>query len=142
MLVSWLLSDTWLMTIPARLVDTVICAATLWLISTWCRCAWHSFGRAAAVSVINSVLGFGLYAAFAWVRDTGAVPWRHPLYLIEVFFAYQALLLFFLIAVAYRREGWKAVVAALATPLAVTGVEVLAGLLLSVIAPHVTGILQ
>lgn len=142
MLVSWLLSDTWLMTIPARLVDTVICAATLWLISTWCRCAWHSFGRAAAVSVINSVLGFGLYAAFAWVRDTGAVPWRNPWYLIEVFLAYQALLLFFIITIAYRRDRWRAVITGLATPIAVMGVEALAGLLLSIFAPHVTGLLR
>lgn len=142
MLAPWLLSDTWLMAIAARLGDTVICALALWLIVTWCRCVRRSFGRAAAVALIYGVLGIGLYAAFAWVRDTGAVPWRHPLYLIEVFFAYQALLLFFIIAVAYRRERWKAVVAALATPLAVTGVEVLAGLLLSVIAPHATGIMR
>ena len=142
MLASWLLSDTWLMTIAARLADTIVCAVALWLIVTWCRCARRSFGRAAVAALIYGALGIGLYAAFAWVRDTGAVPWRNPLYLIEVFFAYQALLLFFIIAVAYRREGWKALVAAVATPLAVTGVEVLAGLLLSVIAPHVTGILR
>lgn len=142
MLAPWLLSDTWLMTIAARLGDTVICALALWLIVTWCRCVRRSFGRAAAVALIYGILGIGLYGAFAWVRDTGAVSWRNPLYLIEVFFAYQALLLFFIIAVAYRRERWKAVVAALATPLAVTGVEVLAGLLLSVIAPHATGIMR
>jgi hypothetical protein len=142
MLVSWLLSDTWLMTIPARLVDTIVCALALWLISTWCRCTWHSFGRAVAVSAINSILGISLYTAFVWVRDTGAVPWRNPWYLIEVFLAYQALLLFFIIAIAYRRDRWRAVITALATPIAVMGVEALAGLLLSVFAPHVTGLLR
>jgi len=142
MLVSWLLSDTWLMTIPARLVDTIVCAATLWLISTWCHCTQHSLGRAAAVSALNSILGIGLYAVFGWVRDTGAVAWRNPWYLIEVFLAYQALLLFFIVAIAYRRDRWRAVVTALATPIAVMVVEGLAGLLLSAFAPHVTGLLR
>jgi hypothetical protein len=140
MLISWLLSDTWLMAVPARLADTAVCALALWLASRWFRCAAHSFGKAAIVSVINGIMGIGLYAAFVWVRDTGAVPWRNPWYLIEVFLAYQTLLLFLIIVIAYHRERWKAVITALATPLIVMSVEALAGLLLSVVAPHVTAL--
>ena len=140
MLLSWLLSDTWLMTVPARLVDTAVCALVLWLASKWLHCAGHSFGKAVIVSAVNGIMGIGLYAAFVWVRDTGAVPWRNPWYLIEVFLAYQTLLLFLTIVIAYHRERWRAVVTALVTLFVAMSTEALTGLVLSGLDSDVAGL--
>jgi len=139
MLLSWLLSDTWLMSVPARVADVLLMAVTLWLASRWCSSRQQSFGRALFVSTLSGVLGIGLYALFVWVRDTGALPWRGPLWLIEMFLIAQTALFTILILVAYRRDRWRSLNLALVA-LTLTGI-IEAGLilLLSVLAPHVGG---
>ena len=92
MLLSWLLSDTWLMSVPARVADVLLMATMLWLASLWCRSKQRTFGKALLVSSVNGVLGIGLYALFVWVRDTGALPWRGPLWLVEMFLIAQTVL--------------------------------------------------
>ncbi|HEY5485091.1 MAG TPA: hypothetical protein VIJ80_00115 [Candidatus Cryosericum sp.] len=138
MLLSWLLSDTWLMSVPARAADVLLMAVTLWLASRWCRSKQGTFGRALLVSALNGVLGIGLYALFVWVRDTGALPWRNPLWLIEMFLIAQTVLFAVLILVAYRRDRWRSINVALVA-LTLTGI-IEAGLilLLSLLAPHTT----
>jgi heme/copper-type cytochrome/quinol oxidase subunit 4 len=140
MLLSWLWSDTWLMTIPARLVDTAVCAVALWLASGWCHCTRRSFRMAGTVAALNGILGIGLYAVFVWVRDTGALPWRGPLWLVEVFLVVQTSLLFLLFLIAYRREGWRSIATALVTLFLTAAAEALLILLLSTLAPHVAGL--
>ncbi|MCX6062654.1 MAG: hypothetical protein NTV26_00465 [Caldiserica bacterium] len=136
MLLSWLLSDTWLMTVPARVADTLFMALTLWLASGWCRTKQPSFGRALFVSTLNGVLGIGLYALFVWVRDTGALPWRNPLWLVEMFLIAQTVLFTVLILIAYRRDRWRSLNVALVT-LSLTGIiEATSIVLLSLLAPH------
>ena len=136
MLLSWLLSDTWLMTVPARVADTLFMALTLWLASRWCRTKQPSFGRALFVSTLNGVLGIGLYALFVWVRDTGALPWRNPLWLVEMFLIAQIVLFTVLILIAYRRDRWRSLNVALVT-LSLTGIiEAISIVLLSLLAPH------
>ena len=138
MLLSWLLSDTWLMSVPARAADVLLMAVTLWLASRWCRSKQGTFGRALLVSALNGVLGIGLYALFVWVRDTGALPWRNPLWLVEMFLIAQTVLFAVLILVAYRRDRWRSINVALVA-LVLTGI-IEAGLilLLSLLAPHTT----
>jgi hypothetical protein len=140
MLFSWLLSDTWLMTIPARLVEMVMCTVALWLASRWCRCTGRSFRKAGTVVALNTVLGIGLYAVFVWVRDTGALPWRGPLWLIEFFLVVQTSLLFLLILIAYRHEGWRSIATALVALSVTAATEALPILLLSILAPHTAGV--
>lgn len=139
MLLSWLVSDTWLMSVPARVVDVLLMAITLWLASRWCRSRQGTFGRALFVSSLNGTLGIGLYALFVWVRNTGALPWRGPLWLIEMFLIAQTVLFAILILVAYRRDRWRSLNVALVA-LALTGI-IEAGLILflSVLAPHAGG---
>ncbi|MCX6097265.1 MAG: hypothetical protein NTZ77_02075 [Caldiserica bacterium] len=140
MLLSWLLSDTWLMTVPARVADALFMALTLWLASRWCYSKQPSFGKALFVSTLNGVLGIGLYALFVWVRDTGALPWRGPLWLIEMFLIAQTLLFAILILIAYLPDRWRSLNVALVT-LSLTGIiEATAIVLLSVLAPHTTGL--
>jgi hypothetical protein len=140
MLLSWLLSDTWLMSVPARVADVLLMAVTLWLASRWCRSRQQSFGRALLVSTLNGVLGIGLYALFVWVRDTGALPWRGPLWLVEMFLIAQTALFAVLILVAYRRDRWRSLNVAVVA-LALTGIiEAALILLLSVLAPHTAGL--
>lgn len=141
MLFSWLLSDTWHMTLPARALDTAVCACVLWLVLRWLRCGERSAARAWIASGVNTVLGIGLYAVFTWVRDTGAVPWRGPLWLLETFLGYQTVLFFLVIVLTYRREAWRAVVTAVLTPALVIAAEVLFFALLSALAPHAAGTL-
>jgi hypothetical protein len=140
MLLSWLLSDTWLMSVPARVADVLLMAVTLWLASRWCCSKQQAFGKALLVSVLNGALGIGLYALFVWVRDTGALPWRGPLWLVEMFLIAQTALFAVLILVAYRRDRWRSLNVALVA-LTLTGI-IEAGLilLLSVLAPHTTGL--
>ncbi len=142
MLLSWLLSDTLLITVPARLADTVFCALILWLVSGWVHCTGHSFTRAGTVAVLNGILGIGLYAVFRWVNDTGALPWRGPLWLIEVFLTVQISLLFLLILIAYHREGWRSVTVAVVTLFLAIAADTLLILLLSALAPHTSGLLR
>jgi hypothetical protein len=136
MLLSWLLSDTWLMSIPARVADVLVIAITLWLASRWCRSRQGNFSRALLVSGLNGALGFGLYALFVWVRDTGALPWRGPLWLVEMFLIAQIAVFIILTLVVYRRDRWRslnvAIVAVALTGIVETGLI----LLLSVLAPH------
>ncbi|MBA4365849.1 MAG: hypothetical protein C0398_07635 [Coprothermobacter sp.] len=140
MLLSWLLSDTWLMSVPARVVDVLLMTVTLWLASRWCCSKQQAFGKALLVSSLNGVLGIGLYALFVWVRDTGALPWRGPLWLVEMFLVAQTVLFAVLILVAYRRDRWRSINVALVA-LTLTGI-IEAGLilLLSVLAPHTSGL--
>jgi len=136
MLLSWLLSDTWLMTVPARVADTLFMALTLWLASRWCRTKLPSFATALSVSTLNGVLGIGLYTLFVWVRDTGALPWRNPLWLVEMFLIAQTVLFMGLILIAYRRDRWRSLNVALVT-LSLTGIiEAIAIVLLSLLAAH------
>lgn len=136
MLLSWLLSDTWLMAVPARVADILLMTITLWLASRWCRSRYGAFGRALLVSSLNGALGTGLYALFVWVRDTGALPWRHPLWLIEMFLLAQSVLFVLLVLIAYRRDRWRSVNVALVA-LVLTGlVETALILLVSLLAPH------
>jgi hypothetical protein len=140
MLFSWLLSDTWLMSVPARAVDVLLTATTLWLASQWCRSKQRTFGKALLVSTLNGVLGIGLYALFVWVRDTGALPWRGPLWLVEMFLVAQTALFAILILVAYRHDRWRSLNVALVA-LTLTGIiEAVLILLLSVLAPHTAGL--
>jgi len=140
MLLSWLLSDTWLMSVPARAVDVLLMGVTLWLASRWCCSKQQAFGKALLVSALNGALGMGLYALFVWVRDTGALPWRGPLWLLEMFLIAQTMLFAVLILVAYRRERWRSLNVALVA-LTLTGIiEAALILLLSVLAPHTAGL--
>jgi hypothetical protein len=139
MLLSWLLSDTWLMSVPARAADVLLMAVTLWLASRWCRSKQGTFGRALLVSALNGVLGIGLYALFVWVRDTGALPWRNPLWLIEMFLIAQTVLFAVLILVAYRRDRWRSINVALVAVLLTAIVEAKLIFLVSVLAPHTGG---
>jgi hypothetical protein len=136
MLFSWLLSDTWLISVPARLADVLLMAVTLWLASRWCRSRQQTFGRALLVSTLNGALGIGLYALFVWVRDTGALPWRGPLWLVEMFLVAQTALFAILILVAYRRDRWRSLNVALVALALTAIVEAAPILLLSVLAPH------
>jgi hypothetical protein len=140
MLLSWLLSDTWLMAVPARVADTLLMAVMLWLASRWCCSKQQAFGKALLVSSLNGVLGIGLYALFVWVRDTGALPWRGPLWLIEMFLIAQTALFAILILIAYRHDRWRSINVALVA-LTLTGI-IEAGfiLLLSVLASHASGL--
>ena len=139
MLLSWLLSYTWLMTIPARVVDTLFMALVLWLAVRWCRSKTTSFGKAMLISALNGVLGTGLYALFVWVRDTGALPWRGPLWLVEMFLVVHVVLFAILILMAYRRDHWRSLNISLVT-LALSGIVEGAFIaLLSVLAPHAAG---
>jgi len=136
MLFAWLLSDTWLMAVPARLVDVLLMAITLWLASRWCRSRTGTFGRALLVSTMNGVFSAGLYALFAWVRDTGALPWRNPLWLIEMFLIVHTVLFAILILIVYRRDRWRSINVALVA-VALTGlIETGLILLLSALVPH------
>ena len=139
MLLSWLLSDTWLMSVPARAADVLLMATMLWLASRWCRSKQGTFGRALLVSALNGVLGIGLYALFVWVRDTGALPWRNPLWLIEMFLIAQTVLFAVLILVAYRRDRWRSINVALVAVLLTAIVEAKLIFLVSVLAPHTGG---
>ncbi|HWQ22068.1 MAG TPA: hypothetical protein VN478_05025 [Clostridia bacterium] len=140
MLLSWLLSDTWLMTVPARVADILLMAITLWLASRWCRSRYGTLGRALLVSSLNGILGTGLYALFVWVRDTGALPWRNPLWLVEMFLLAQSVLFVLLVLIAYRRDRWRslnvALVALVLTGLVETGLI----LFVSLFAPHTTSL--
>lgn len=139
MLFSWLLSDTWLMTVPARIVDTLFTALVLWLAARWCRSKTASFGKALLVSTVNGALGVGLYALFVWVRDTGALPWRGPLWLVEMFLLAHVILFSIIILAAYARDHWRALNVAVVT-LAVSGIFEAAFVgLLSVLAPRAAG---
>jgi len=140
MLLSWLLSDTWLMSVPARVADTLLMALTLWLASRWCRSRQPSFGKALFVSTLNGALGIGLYALFVWVRDTGALPWRGPLWLVEMFLIVQSALFAVLVLVAYRRDRWRSLNVALVALASSALVEAALIVLLSVLAPHTTGL--
>ena len=139
MLLSWLLSDTWLMSVPARAADVLLMAVTLWLASRWCRSKQGTFGRALLVSALNGVLGIGLYALFVWVRDTGALPWRNPLWLIEMFLIAQTVLFAILVLVAYRRDRWRSINVTLVAVLLTAIVEAKLIFLVSVLAPHAGG---
>ena len=140
MLFSWLLSDTWLMAVPARLVDVLLMTITLWLASRWCRSRTGTFGRALLASTLNGAFGTGLYALFVWVRDTGALPWRNPLWLIEMFLIAQAVLFAILVLIIYRRDRWRSInvllVALSLTALSEAGLI----LLLSALTPHTTSL--
>jgi|GEM_PF-1324990 len=140
MLLSWLLSDTWLMSVPARVADVLLMAITLWLASRWCRSKQQSFGRALFVSSLNGALGIGLYALFVWVRDTGALPWRGPLWLIEMFLIAQTALFAVLILVAYRHDRWRSLNVALVALALTAIIEAGPILLLSILAPHAAGL--
>ncbi len=140
MLLSWVLSDTWLMTVPARVVDTLFMALVLWLAARWCRSKTTSFRKAMLISALNGVLGTGLYALFVWVRDTGALPWHGPLWLVEMFLVAQTTLFAFLILIAYRRDHWRSLNVALVTLALSTLVEGGFIVLLSVLAPHAAGL--
>jgi len=139
MLLSWLLSDTWLMSVPARMADTLLMATTLWLASLWCRSKQRTFGKALLVSIVNGVLGIGLYALFVWVRDTGALPWRNPLWLIEMFLIAQTVLFAVLILVAYRCDRWRSINVSLVAVLLTAIVEAKLIFLVSVLAPRAGG---
>ncbi|MCX6084800.1 MAG: hypothetical protein NT102_07565 [Caldiserica bacterium] len=121
---------------PARVADVLLMAVTLWLASRWCRSKHQSFGKALLVSSLNGALGMGLYALFVWMRDTGALPWRGPLWLVEMFLIAQTALFAILILVAYRRDRWRSLNVALVA-LTLTGlIEATLILLLSVLAPR------
>ena len=139
MLLSWLLSDTWLMSVPARVADTLLMATTLSLASLWCRSKQRTFGKALLVSIVNGVLGIGLYALFVWVRDTGALPWRNPLWLIEMFLIAQTVLFAVLILVAYRCDRWRSINVSLVAVLLTAIVEAKLIFLVSVLAPRAGG---
>jgi len=139
MLVSWLVSDTWLMSVPARVVDVLLMAITLWLASRWCRSRQGTFGKALFVSSLNGTLGIGLYALFVWVRNTGALPWRDPLWLIEMFLIAQTVLFAVLVLVAYRRDRWRSINVTLVAVLLTAIVEAKLIFLVSVLAPHAGG---
>jgi len=139
MLLSWLLSDTWLMSVPARVADVLLMATTLWLASLWCRSNQRTFGKALLVSSVNGVLGIGLYALFVWMRDTGALPWRGPLWLVEMFLIAQTVLFAILVLIAYRRDRWRSLNVALVTLILTAIVEAKLIVLLSVLAPHAGG---
>ncbi|MDO9099649.1 MAG: hypothetical protein Q7V53_02745 [Caldisericota bacterium] len=109
MLLPWLLSDSWTMTLPARVADTLVCAIALWLASHWCRSRDRSFGKAFLASAISGAGGIGLYAAFVWARDTGVLPWQGPLWLVINFLAVQTVFFAFVALVTHRREGWRSV---------------------------------
>ena len=140
MLLSWLLSDSWLMSVPARVVDVLLMAVTLWLASRWCRSKQQSFGRALLVSTLNGVLGIGLYMLFVWARDTGALPWRGPLWLVEMFLVAQTALFAILILVAYRRDQWRSLNVAVVALTFTAIIEAVLIVLLSVPAPHAAGL--
>jgi len=139
MLLSWLLSDTWLMSVPARVADVLLMATTLWLASLWCRSNQRTFGKALLVSSVNGVLGIGLYALFVWVRDTGALPWRGPLWLVEMFLIAQTVLFAILVLTAYRRDRWRSLTVALVALILTAIVEAKLIFLVSVLAPHAGG---
>jgi hypothetical protein len=139
MLLSWLLSDTWLMSVPARVAEVLLMATMLWLASLWCRSKQRTFGKALLVSIVNGVLGIGLYALFVWVRDTGALPWRNPLWLVEMFLIAQTVLFAILVLVAYRRDRWRSINVTLVAVLLTVIVEAKLIFLVSVLAPHAGG---
>ena len=139
MLLSWMLSDTWLMHVPARLADILLMSVTVWLASRWCRTRQRSYGRALLVSAVNAVLGAILFALFVWVRDTGAVPWRGPLWLPEMFLLLQTMLALVLVLAFYHGNGWRSLGAALTAVILTGALE--AGLIawLSLVGPHAAG---
>jgi hypothetical protein len=139
MLLSWMLSDTWLMHVPARLADIALMSVTVWLASRWCRTRQRSYGRALLVSAVNAVLGAILFALFVWVRDTGAVPWRGPLWLPEMFLLLQTMLVLVLVLAFYHGNGWRSLGAALTAVILTGALE--AGLIawLSLVGPHAAG---
>jgi hypothetical protein len=127
------------MSAPARVADVLLMALTLWMASRWCRSKQQSFGRALLVSSLNGALGIGLYALFVWVRDTGALPWRGPLWLVEMFLIAQTVLFAILVLVAYRRDRWRSLNVALVALTLTAIIEAALILLLSVLAPHAGG---
>ena len=139
MLLSWMLSDNWLMHVPARLADILLMSVTVWLASRWCQTRQRSYRRALLVSVVNAVLGAALFALFVWVRDTGAVPWRGPLALPEMFLLAQTVVVLVLLLAFYHGNGWRSLGAAL-TALLLTG-ALEAGLIagLSLVLPNAAG---
>ena len=112
---------------------------SLWLASLWCRSKQRTFGKALLVSSVNGVLGIGLYALFIWVRDTGALPWRGPLWLVEMFLIAQTVLFAILVLVAYRRDRGRSLNVALVTLILTAIVEAKLIFLVSVLAPHAGG---
>lgn len=139
MLLSWLLSDSWLMTVPARIVDTLFMALVLWVAARWCRSKTASFGKAMLVSTINGVLGVGLYALFVWVRDTGSLPWHGPLWLVEMFLLAHVIVFCIIILAAYARDHWRSLNIAVVT-LALSAIVEAAFIgLLSILAPRAAG---
>ena len=139
MLLSWMLSDTWLMHVPARLADIIVMSVTVWLASRWCRTRQRSYRRALLVSVFNAVLGAGLFALFVWVRDTGALPWRGPLWLPEMFLLLQTAVVLVLVLAFYHGNGWRSLGAALTAVILTGALEagIIAGL--SLVVPHAAG---
>ncbi len=137
MLLSWLLSDAWPITIPARIADIAAGTLALWLAARWCRSSFQRPGRALFVSGVNGVFGLGLYALFRWVRDTGALPWRGPLWLVELFLTLQTALFALLILVAYRRDRWRSVLVALVALVTAAVIETSIILLISVLTSRI-----
>lgn len=139
MLLSWMLSDTWLMHVPARLADIVLMSVTVWLASRWCQTHQRSYRRALLVSALNAALGAGLFALFVWVRDTGAVPWRGPLWLPEMFLLLQTAVVLVLVLAFYHGNGWRSLSTALTAVILTGALEagVIAGL--SLVVPHAAG---
>ena len=136
MLLSWMLSDSWLMHVPARLADIIVMSVTVWLASRWCQTRQRSYRRALLVSVLNAALGAGLFALFVWVRDTGALPWRGPLWLPEMFLLLQTAVVLVLVLAFYHGNGWRSLGAALTAVILTGALEagIIAGL--SLVVPH------
>lgn len=139
MLLSWMLSDSWLMHVPARLADIIVMSVTVWLASRWCQTRERSYRRALLVSVLNAALGAGLFALFVWVRDTGALPWRGPLWLPEMFLLLQTAVVLVLVLAFYHGNGWRSLGAALTAVILTGALEagIIAGL--SLVVPHAAG---
>jgi len=139
MLLSWMLSDSWLMHVPARLADIIVMSVTVWLASRWCQTRQRSYRRALLVSVLNAALGAGLFALFVWVRDTGALPWRGPLWLPEMFLLLQTAVVLVLVLAFYHGNGWRSLGAALTAVILTGALEagIIAGL--SLVVPHAAG---
>ncbi len=140
MLLSWLLSDTWLMSVPARVADVVLMTFTLWLASRWCRSRQPSFGKALFVSTVNGAVGIGVYALFVWVRNTGVLAWHGPLWLPEMFLTAQTVLFAILILVAYRHDRWRSLNVALVAIAFTAIVEAALIPLLSILASRAAGL--
>jgi len=138
MLLSWMLSDTWLMHVPARLADIVLMSVTVWLASRWCQTHQRSYRRALLVSASMQPLEQA-YLLFVWVRDTGALPWRGPLWLPEMFLLLQTAVVLVLVLAFYHGNGWRSLSTALTAVILTGALEagVIAGL--SLVVPHAAG---